>query len=133
MEGMWEVTRDLSPVGHCSVEREGLYYRFRCRCTLPGREVSRLQVQVGEQRRKLGVLVPSAGSFVLECRIPVKEFPAGEPRFSIETPERAPAPEKERTFIPVTPEEPFSYLQRLEGAYLERREGKTGIVLGEEK
>ena len=32
-------------------------------------------------------------------------------------------------YVPVYPEEPFSYMSRLKDAYLERRNGQLGIVI----
>ena len=41
-------------------------------------------------------------------------------------------PEKTENWMPISPEEPFAYLSRLENAVLERRDGQTGIVFKEE-
>ena len=40
-------------------------------------------------------------------------------------------PVPEGKFVPIFPEEPFAYLERLEDAYLEKRNGYLGVVIQE--
>lgn len=35
-------------------------------------------------------------------------------------------------FIPIKPEEPFAYIERLKDAYLVRQDGQVGIIIKEE-
>lgn len=125
LEGNWIVICRGKEIGRCTVAREGLYYRFSCRCRGNLDRICCLIVQCGETRENLGVLVPLEGGFGLDTRLPVKRFPLGKPEFAV-TPKKEPAEEK---FIPVLPEEPFAYLSRLQDAYLERRGEIVGIVL----
>ncbi len=127
MEGTYTLTFGSREVGQVRVTREGLYYRFFCTCQLSGDVISRVFVTCGGKSESLGVLVPREGSFVLGTRLPVKRLGEGEPVFTV-MPNR---PERAETFIPIKPEEPFTYLERLKDAYLARQNGEVGIVLRE--
>ena len=112
-------------VGKTRVSREGLYLAFRCRCHLSGEVVYRLQARCGDRTENLGIPVPGNGSFELNTRVPAKRLGPG--RMVIEAvPKRA---ELEEKFIPLSPEEPFRYLRRLETAFLQVRDGQVGIVI----
>ena len=67
------------------------------------------------------------GAFGLEKRIPVKRLGEGKPEFFLMSKENA----KRKKFVPVYPEEPFSYMARLKDAYLARREGQSGLMIRE--
>lgn len=110
-------------VGSAEVCREGLYYRFRCRCALPGAGVYRVLVRCGSREESLGIPVPVDGGFGLETRIPVKKIGEGPLAFSAVSKHRP----LEGKFIPLAPEEPFRYLTRLKDAYLEKRNGRIGL------
>ena len=112
-------------VGRATVERQGLYYAFHCRCCLTGEVVYRLTVRCGERTESLGIPVPSNGQFVLDTKIPVKRLGEGEMSF-LALPKHA---ELGGKFIPLSPEEPFRYLSRLENAFLQVRDGKVGVVV----
>ncbi len=126
MEAYYPVFWANREAGSCQVSREGLYTRFCCRMRLPeDGVVRRLTVCVGSWRRELGVLIPSGGAFRLDTRLPTGQIPAGEATFRLSPG----APGEERRFVPISPEEPFAYLSRLEGAYLAWRNGAPGAVL----
>lgn len=127
MEGFYPLRFGGTAVGQVRMEKDGLYYRFLCRCRLSGDVICRVMVNWGDQRENLGILVPSGDGFALETRVPVKRFGKGKPEFSV-TPSRPPTGEK---FLPISPEEPFSYIARLKDAFLEVREGQVGAVLRE--
>ena len=125
MEGNYGVHLGNRPVGKVSVCRQGLYYRFSCRCQLTEGIVCRLRVSCGDRQENLGILVPMDGGFGLETRLPVKRLGEGVPDFTL-------VPKHESgsvTFVPVYPEEPFAYISRLKKGYLARKDGKLGIVL----
>ena len=127
MVGTFEIKQGTSTIGKVTVERQGLYYRIVCRCSLTGEVMHHLVVSSGEKREDLGTLVPFDGAFGLEKRIPVKKLGEGEPEFHLLPKHSSP----DGKFISVYPEEPFSYLARLKDAYLETRNGQLGIVLRE--
>ena len=125
LEGNYAVYFGSEQVGKVNVLRQGLYYRFCCRCRLKGEMLCRLRVRCGEKQENLGVLVPVDGGFGLDTRLPVKYLGKGKPEFVL-------VPKHERTgetFVPVYPEEPFAYLSSLKVAYLARKDGIVGILL----
>ena len=112
-------------IGTARVVKEGLYFSFRCRCRLSGEVVYRLQVRCGDNKENLGIPVPQNGAFELNTRIPAKKLGSG--RMVVEAvPKKV---EWEGVFVPLSPEEPFKYLRRLEGAFLQVRNGQVGILL----
>ena len=125
MVGTYEIRLGSSSVGCVTVERQGLYYRFRCQCNLKG--MYRLVVSCGGKQEDLGTLIPSGGVFGLEKRTPVKRLGEGTPEFELVTKESV----RREKFVPVYPEEPFSYMSRLKDAFLERREGTPGLIFRE--
>lgn len=125
MTGDYEILMGQKAVGRVAVCREGLYYRFRCECSLTGKVVCKIVVDCGGVRRNLGIPVPEGGRFVLDTRVPIKYFPRAEPRFYAQPKHQ----EAEGRFVPVYPEEPFAYLARLKDAYLDCRDGQTGVVI----
>ena len=109
-------------VGKVQLLRQGLYYCVHCRCRLSGAQSIRLWAACGEKKVDLGVLVPMDGGFGLDTRRPVKHLGEGDIRFTL-----APKHDNPRThFAPITPEEPFAYLQRLKDAYLVTKDGQKG-------
>ena len=112
-------------VGKVYVEQEGLYYRFRCRCNVNADVICRLTARRGGKEENLGIPVPSGDSFTLDTRLPVKRFPEGEFAFYLRPKHSGLA----GTFVPVSPQEPFAYITRLKNAYLEKRDGKVGVVI----
>lgn len=122
MEGTYGVKLGRQQVGKVQVIRMGLYYWFVCRCQLTGGVVCRLGVSCGEKQENLGVLVPMEEGFGLDTRLPVKRLGEGEMAFTL-------LPKHESNvgqFVPIYPEEPFGYIERLKDAYLVRKCGVLG-------
>ena len=112
-------------VGRAKVVREGLYYRFCCICRFDGEILCTIVVRRADREEKLGVPVPEGGEFRLETRIPVKRLGEGDWHFGA-----VPRHEKARgIFVPLSPEEPFRYLKRIESGFLQTREGVVGIIV----
>ncbi len=125
LEGNYEVRFGREPAGKVQVLRQGLYYRFVCRCRLTGDIVCRLQVTCGSQKENLGIVVPMGDGFGLETRLPAKRLGQGDWVFSL-------VPKHEivtGNFYPITPEDPFAYIARLKDAYLIRKEGQMGVTI----
>lgn len=125
MVGNYEVFFGNRQSGKVQVQRQGLYYRFICRCQLTGDVVCRLYVSCGGERVNLGVVVPVEGGFGLDTRLPAKRFRAGEPAFSLIPKHEAAAGQ----FAPIIPEEPFAYIERLKTSFLVKKYGQMGILL----
>ena len=127
MVGVFEIKDGSSSVGKATVQQQGLYYGISCRCCLEKQGMYRLIVYCNEKQEDLGTLVPMDGAFGLEKRIPVKRLGEGTPEFLLMSKDRI----RKEKYVPVYPEEPFSYMSRLKDAYLERRNGQLGIVIRE--
>ena len=123
MERKYAVTVCGNHTGTVTVQKQGLYYLFSCRCALRGDMIYRLMVTCGTVQEKLGILVPENGNFTLNTKIPVKRIGAGELSFQL-------IPNDEtfsKSFIPIYPEEPFAYISRLKESFLTLRDGQPGI------
>ena len=122
---MYEVFQGEKAVGTVEIQKEGLYIRFSCRCRPVHRDMIRLWMICGEKETDLGLCVPMDGAFGTEKRIPAKLCGPREPTFCLR--------HKDDTlrgkFIPISPEEPFRYLHKLETAFLEKRGPRLGIVI----
>lgn len=122
MFGLYDIYLGARKVGKAEVIREGLYYRFRCNCDLPGGEIYRLVISCGEKTENLGIPIPNGDSFWLSTRLPVSHFAGQEPTFWA-------LPRQQKYWVPVLPEQPFPYLSALENAVLEERDGKMGLLI----
>ena len=119
-----ELTLGGTAVGKVQVLRQGLYYVFHCRCRISGEAPVRLLARCGERQEDLGVLVPMEGGFGLDTRRPVKHLGEGEILFTLSFRQEVP----QSRFAPISPEEPFAYLQRLKDAYLAAQGGRRGAA-----
>ncbi|MBQ8238661.1 MAG: hypothetical protein IJZ39_11010 [Oscillospiraceae bacterium] len=125
MVGSYDVRMGDRPVGTVKVEKEGLYYRFSCRCSLSGEVLCRLWLRSGGKEIDLGLCVPMEAGFGTEKRMPVRQCGEDAPEFFL----RPKGADTRGNFVPISPEEPFRYLHRLENAFLERRGSRLGIVI----
>lgn len=127
MEGNYPILMGGQEIGRAKVTRQGLYYRFDCRCYLSGDIMCRLTATCGTATHNLGIFVPESGAFVLRTKIPAKQLGEGELQFSVR-PNHEPMGGR---FVPISPEEPFGYLSRLQDAFLEIRDGVPGLIIPE--
>lgn len=127
MDGTYEIMLGGESVGQAVVRRQGLYYRFSCRCDLSGEVIYRITVTCGGKSESLGIPVPKDGQFHLDTKLAASRLGEGEPKFAA-VPRR---PDLGGMFLPISPEEPFRYLHRLENAFLARKDGQLGIVIPE--
>lgn len=121
----YEIRQGRDVVGKANVTRQGLYYHFSCRCRLSGDVMYRVAVSCGGHHENLGVLVPMGSEFGLDTKLAVKRLGEGVFRFQA-LPKHQQATGQ---FIPIRPEEPFTYITRLQEAFLEIRDGQVGLVL----
>ncbi len=129
MEGTYDVKLADVTMGSATLKRDGLYWIVQCRCALGGEVMYDLTVSVGDHHEKLGLLIPEDSYHTLTTKVAVKRLGQGKPAFSL-----LPRHGSVRgQFVAVKPDEPFSYLNRLERAYLAIRDGQPGIVLQDEK
>ena len=114
-------------VGKVQVTKEGLYWRVICHAQLFGSIMYRLVAVTGGRRENVGILAPSGEGYSLDRRIPLKNLEEEGLQFLL-LPSHEPM---EGKFVPITPEEPFSYLENLKDAYLARQKGRLGVILPE--
>lgn len=112
------------PVGKVQVVKEGLYYRFICRCQLPGSGMYKLFAACGEKNENLGLLVPIEDGFGLDTRIPAKRLGSGKMEFCLR-----PKQATSGHFVPIYPEEPFSYIENLKDGFLSMQNGQLGLLI----
>lgn len=128
MEELYDIMLAGESIGAATVSREGLYYKFCCRCHLTGDVIYRLSVSCGSKTVDLGVCVPVDNGFGIETRVPVKQL--GEGKLSLSA---VPKHQQLRgRFVPICADEPFDYITRLQQAYLEVRGEQMGIVFADE-
>ena len=127
MIGSYEIRMGNNVVGRATVEKQGLYYRFFCRCKITGEGMRRIVVSCGEIREDLGICIPMGDGFGLEKKVPCKRFGAQTPDFQL----LPKYPGMRGKFVPVYPDEPFAYMSRLKEAFLDVRDGQQGIVITE--
>ena len=147
MPEIFEITYEAEPVGKARIEKQGLYYRFSCRCKLPDDGFYRVNVCYGTDHVDLGICVPMEELFGMDKKIPLRQIPEGTPSFLLRSndwkPEEKVIEEADAelqmpmptvgTFVPVAEDEPFEHLDELEGAVLETRDGEVGILLQNEQ
>ena len=122
---MYEVYLGAEQIGTAQVEKQGLTYCIRCRCRLSGEVAYKVMVQCGEREVDLGILVPENGAFQLKSRVNVKQLGTGELSFHAVPRHVA----TDGMFVPVSADEPFKYLSRLQNAFMSRSEGHQGVYL----
>lgn len=125
MEGNYPILLGQETIGQANVTREGLYYRFDCRCSFTGESMFRLHASCGGKEAVLGLPVPEGESLVLRTKVPAKRL--GQGNLSIRAVGKHRLEQGE--FIPLSPQEPFAYIAQLKNAYLAKKEGTTGILL----
>ena len=109
-------------VGEATVVRQGLFYRFSCRCRVPEALGMRLVVQ-GDKEADLGLCVPGEDGPGLNTGIAVKRVGEGKLVFFLK---------RENTggeFVPVFPGLPFDRLDQILNSVLAVRGESIGLIL----
>lgn len=88
----------------------------------------RITVSCGEIAENLGIPIPSGDSFYLDKKLPVSHFAGTAPTFRA-VPKH---PQVTGAWMPIAPEKPFEYIDRLENAVVEQRNGEMGILIPNE-
>ena len=123
----FDIYLDGRVVGTAYVNREGLYYKFRCSCMFGEKGIYKLIVRCGQQKESLGICLPQGESFGLEKRVPVKRLGEGTMQFTAVS-QNAGSPER---FVPLQEETPFEWISKLKKARFEIREGIMGLVISD--
>ena len=128
MRDVYKIMLADQSIGTVIVKKEGLYYRFQCRCRLSGEIMYQLIVKCDETECNLGVFVPVENEFGIDTRLPIKKV--GDGKFSFYAVARH--PDITGKFVPIRADEPFSYLGKIQNAHLDVQNGVLGIVILEE-
>ena len=158
MAETYDITHEGAPVGSAQMEKQGLYYVFSCRCRLPEEGLYRIHAINGDGREDLGICIPVDGVFGMDKKVPQKRIGEGMLTFELVpkdwqpqeiVPEPEPIPQVEETvqpvqaeeigppaaveesFLPLSEDEPFEYLDKLEDARMEVRNDQVGIIIQE--
>lgn len=83
----------------------------------------RLYAVSGAHRESIGVVVPEGDGFFLEKKVPVKRLSGEEVHFLLSSGEET----ARGCFVPIVPDEPFGYIERLKTSFLQSEHGKIGI------
>ncbi len=84
----------------------------------------RLSVACGNKRENLGLVVPVEDGFGLDTRIPTKRLGEGKMEFLL-----LPKHTISGQFVPIYPEEPFSYIEKLKDGFLSIQSGQAGLLI----
>ena len=122
---MSEVYLGAESIGTAQVEKQGLTYCIHIRCRLSGEVVYKVILQCGDREVDLGILVPENGWFQLKSRVNTKQLGTGELSFYAVPRHVA----TDGMFVPVSADEPFKYLSRLENAFMSQSKGRIGVML----
>ena len=127
MKGFYTVYNGREPVGKVELIPQGLYCRVICRCAVDSDQIFRLYAVSEERKENLGVLLPDTDGFCLDRKVPVKNLGREPIRFLVSSGSGG----LQGKFIPISPEEPFRYIDRLKDSFLETENGRIGIRIWE--
>lgn len=120
-----ELTIGSRKVGRVQLIQDGLYYQVICRAELHGTILYRLVAVTQGRRENIGILGPAEGGWGLQKKVPCKKLDPEDLTFLL-----IPSHESmEGKFVPISPEEPFSYLENLKDIYLHRQQDRLGVVV----
>ena len=117
----YPITQDGAQVGTALLERQGMFWMIRCRCNAKLQQTMRIILRTGRQTHDLGVCVSHSDGWGLNARIPVKQAAAEEMTFFLES-------VGQDDFLPLSPEQPFPEIAKLEQSRFAVKEGKTGVA-----
>lgn len=123
MEKVYDVGFMQQKAGQVTLKKEGLYWRIFCRLENLEKGYYRLSVNNGCCVFDLGLCVPVSNGFGMNTTVPIKRIGEEGLTFFLESGKSG----KQELFVPIRAEEPFAYLQRLEKAYLDRKDGILGL------
>lgn len=124
----YDVKYEGQTVGSVTVSKEGLYYRFSCRCKPRKTALYKLTVFCDGRTTDIGICVPQENGFGLDKQIPVKRVGEGDMKFQLMP--RGQSISKRK--VPLIPGAPFAYISELEHSHLILNNGNYEICLSTE-
>ena len=125
---MYDVYLGSEVIGTAELLREGMTVCIRCKCRISGEVPYRVMMTLIGQTIDLGLLTAKDGCFSLSYRLPARILEGASPEFRA-VPRSV---QLNGNFVPISADEPFSYLSRMGNAYLQRRNGVLGVVLSDQ-
>ena len=122
MVGKYDVLYGDHVVGQADVCLVGLYYCIFCQCVLADEDLYKIEMRCAGQSFILGTLIHNGRIFTLERKISKKQFTHEKPAFYI-------MKKCEEIFVSICDDKPFAYLEALQSARFEFRNGQPGILL----
>lgn len=110
----YDVFLDGVIVGKAEIATEGLYYRFRCRCTLPGQGMYRLTARTADHQIDLGICVPQGSIHTVDKLVPKKHFKDMDIKLFVSVKEDS----ENVKCVCVDPDKPFTHISQLLNAKL---------------
>jgi len=110
LEQNCEIFLGSNVIGMAIIAKEGLYYRFDCRCRFREKGVYRLSAQSDDGLVDLGICIPREDAFGLCTKIPVSRLGEGRIRIFVKNKEDA------KHVIPIFQDRPFCQLDKLDKA-----------------
>ena len=123
MESYYEVYLGNKQVGKVQIIQQGLYRRVICRCRMQDTGIYRLYAVFGGRQENIGVIVPDGEGWILDKKIPEKRLRGDIERFVLSDNRNV----QHESFVAISPEEPFLYIDRLKNAFLESENGRIGV------
>lgn len=119
---MYQITWNGSSVGNAELHKEGMFYRFLCRCRLPNKGLYRVIVTDGENKYDLGICVPEGNGYSCVARVPCNQLKGNNLSFALMGSE-------EKRGITIASGKPFAHLDKLNAARLHFANGLPEIMI----
>ena len=120
----YDIYFENKPIGIACVESVGLYTQFQCRCSFRNEGSYRIIAQYGAVQIDLGLCIPANNMFVTNAKIATKKLNGSPPYFFA-----LDIKQNNVTFVPVDPQENFSFIEKLSGAKFHIKNGIKGILI----
>ena len=123
LDSEYPVFFENKKIGTAWIRRFGLYYHIGCSCDSDQKGMFKIVVSNNDKIVNLGTCIPKGDRFGLKTQIPVKYLGEGTFSFCAVTGNAS----EDAGFVPVSENEPFDYLVKLNEAYLYEKDGVQGI------
>jgi len=119
---LYQIVWKGNQVGNAEIRKEGMFYRFSCRCRLTGKGVYRVAVTDGQNKYDLGICIPNGNSYSCVARLPCNRLNGTDFLFLL-------TDSKKKRGIPIATGKPFAYLDKLNTARLQITDGQAEIII----
>lgn len=124
MDGEYKIFLNNQPVGKADIKHDGLYCYYKCTCKFPDSEMFRIIAKAENEKINLGICIPKGDIWETRGRIPSKQLQVSNFRLIAES-----CSKDSGTFIPISTNEVFAYLDELDKCEFAVKNGQPGVVL----